>query len=54
MRIYQVNTEHVVVGRNYSSYKIAARTCEEAIAKAKKEFMPAERLESVELLASED
>ena len=50
--IYKVSTTHSRYGDNWASYKIAARNCEEAIRKAKREFMRGERIESVNLLAS--
>jgi hypothetical protein len=55
MRIYKVNTEHVKFGRNFSKVNVAARTCEEAIRKAKSHFYSKqERVESVELVAEAD
>jgi hypothetical protein len=54
MRIYKVYVEHKTYGMNWSSMKVDARTCEEAIKKAKKELSTRERVESVELLASTD
>src|SRR5438132_1646620 len=54
MRIYKVNIEHRKYGRNWGGKKIAARTCEEALKKAKKGMWPSERVESIELLAAED
>lgn len=54
MRIYKIYTEHKQHGHNYDSYKVAAETCEQAIARVKKEFGEGERLQSIELLASTD
>lgn len=55
MRIYQVVIEHVRWGRNFTSTRIAARTCAEAIRKAKSEFQSRnERVESVQILAESD
>jgi hypothetical protein len=52
MRIYKVNIEHKVWGRNYSNTSVLARTCEEAIRKAKSRFDSRQwRVESVELVA---
>ena len=52
VEIYKVNTAHNRFGNNWGSYKVAARNCEEAIRKAKREFIRGERLESIDLLAS--
>lgn len=54
LSIYKVNTEHSRWGKNFSSERVAAFTCEQAIAKAKRTFSPGERVESVERLASAD
>lgn len=54
MRIYRVNTEHWRYGQNFSHMKILAKTCEEAIKRAKRKMQNGERVESVELLASTD
>lgn len=50
--IYKVHTAHIRWGNNWSSYKVAARSADEAIRKVKREFIRGERLESLELLAS--
>lgn len=52
LSIYKVNTEHSRWGKNFSSEKIAAFTCEQAIKKAKRNFQSGERVESVERLAT--
>ena len=52
MRIYQINTEHRRYGLNWGSQKIAARTAEEAIRLAKKEFISGERMSEVKILAT--
>jgi len=54
MRIFKILTEHKRWGTNWSSYKVAARTAEEAIRKVKKEFCSGERVQAVEFLASAD
>lgn len=54
MRIYKINIEHKRYGRDWSSRNVSARTCEEAIKKAKAEFSTQERVESCELLAADD
>ena len=54
MRIYKVHTEHTKWGRNFNSYRVSAKSCEQAIRKVKKHFVYRERVESVELLAAED
>ena len=50
--IYRINTSHRMYGEGWGSYSVAARTCEEAIRMAKREFISGERVESVNLLAS--
>jgi hypothetical protein len=54
MRIYKINIEHTTHGLNWSSVKVAAKTAEQAIRAAKKNFNRGERVESVELIASVD
>jgi hypothetical protein len=54
MRIYEVNIEHKTYGMNWRSVKVAAKTAEEAIRAAKRDFNTRERVESVELLAHAD
>ena len=54
VRIFLITTESRSWGLNWASYKIAARTADEAIKKAKKEFSSRERLQEIELLASTD
>ena len=50
MRIYKVNIEHATWGRNYEYERIAARSFNEAVRKAKKFLTSVTRIESVELL----
>jgi hypothetical protein len=57
MRIYNVCSEYYSKTEqisNYGSYRVAAQSHEEAIAKAKKKMGFNERVEQVILLASED
>jgi len=54
MRIYKIMIEHSRFGLKFSSVSLAAKSCEEAIKKANKKMRKNERVESVELLASED
>lgn len=54
MRIYRVNIEHKKAGLNWSSVKVAANTCKEAIRKAEKDMLSNEVVESVELIAVAD
>ena len=54
MRIYKIRIEHKTYGRNWSSINIAAKSAEEAIRKAKRDFKNRERVESAELIAAED
>lgn len=54
MKIYKVGTAHSRWGSNWGSYNVAARTAEEAIRKAKKQFVSGERVDTVQLLATAD
>lgn len=55
MRIYKVEIESTKWGPNWSSITVAARSCEEAIRKAKATFEHRHlRVQSVELLAQAD
>ncbi len=53
MRIFEVGTELRGL-TNYASYKVLARTAEEAVKKVKKEFLSGERVESIQPLATAD
>lgn len=54
MRIYRVDIEHKEFGRNYDSHDIAAGNFDELVKRVKIRLKDGERIESVELLASED
>lgn len=54
LRIYRINIEHKTYGMNWRRTDVAAKSAEEAIRKAKRDFSTHECIESVELLAAED
>ena len=54
MRIYKVNVEHKLYGRNWRSVKVEGKTFNEAVSKAMRLFNSQERIESVELIAATD
>lgn len=54
MKIFKIYYEHLKYGLNFDSTKIAARTCEEALRKAKKDMSTVYRIQEIELLAESD
>jgi hypothetical protein len=52
MRIYEIVIEHKKFGSNWSSVKVIANTADEAVRKAKKNFVINERIQCIKLLAS--
>ncbi len=54
MRIYRIKVEHQENGTNWSKFDLAGEDFDAVVKKAKKRLAAKEKIESVELLASED
>ena len=55
MRIYRATIEHKLYGQNHDSLKVCARTCEEALRKAKRSLNSSQlRIQEIELIASDE